>query len=329
MLAAIKKIRKWPALPAVVLFLVLIGYNWVVNPGFLRKSTFNNYLLTSTPTLCVAMGVCACKIVGGIDISLGTLLGLINVSMAYLYTNTEMGMWTVLLIGLAIGLTGGLINGVCVGVLRINPLLATFATGAIFEGAALWIMPTPGGYGIPRDLIRFTTRTHFGFIPSALIFLAVPLIIWLVYINSTRGLSLYGVGGNEKSAYVSGMPVAQTKMFAHVFGGLCSTIGAIAVTGLIASGDPTIGSEFSLKAVAAVVIGGVALSGGEGDIWGGLFGGLFLTIILITIVSSKVSTFSQNFANYLILFAGLLLAVVIKQLGSRLKTRKLLAKVGE
>jgi len=311
-LATIKKLLKWTSLPAIVLFVLLLVYNAVINPGFMKQSTFYTFLLTSTPTLCVVMGVFASKIVGGIDISLGSLLSLINVTLAWMFTNTDLPTALVLAIGVLMGMTGGLINGISIGVLRVNPLLATFASSSVYGGLALWIMPNPGGFGVPQSLIRFTNRIHFGFIPSALIYLMIPLALWLIYALSVRVVAVYGIGGNEQCAYISGMPVMRIKMLAHIFGGLCAAVGAIAVTGLIASGDPTIGNEFSLKAVTAVVIGGVALSGGEGDIWGALFGGLFLTMILITIVSSKVPTFAQNFANAAILFVGLLLAVLIK-----------------
>jgi ribose transport system permease protein len=178
-------------------------------------------------------------------------------------------------------------------------------------------MPNPSGFGVPAPFIKFIMKVHFGFLPSCIILMAIPLLVWILYINSSRRVSFYGIGRNEMSAYISGMPVASTKVYAHLFGGFCAAIGAIIATGLIASGDPNLGESFGLKAITAVVIGGVALNGGEGDIWGALFGGLFLTIILIVIVGSTVETFSQNFWNYMIMIIGLVIAVIIKQLGTR------------
>ena len=307
-----KKFGKWSSLPAIVLLAILFAYNGVLNPGFFRKSTFFAFLLSSAPMVCVVIGVCTCKIVGGIDISLGNLLSLINVTMAYLFTNSELATPVVILIGLAIGLGGGLLNGICIGILRVNPLLATFATSSVYWGLALWVMPTPGGYGVPSQLISFVNKTHFGVLPTAVLALALLVVIWLIYMKSVYGVSVYGIGGNEQSAYVTGMNVPKNKVLAHLFGGFCAFVGALVATGLIASGDPNLGYEFSLKAVTAVVIGGVALSGGEGDIWGALAGGYFLSTILIAIISSKVPTFAQNFANYSIMLLGLVLAVVIK-----------------
>lgn len=146
----------------------------------------------------------------------------------------------------------------------------------------------------------------------SLLLVALLTIIWLLYMKSVHGVAIYGIGGNEQSAYVSGMDVARSKVLAHLFGGFCAFIGALVTTGLICSGDPNIGAEFGLKAVTAVVIGGVALCGGEGDVWGALAGGYFLSTILIAIISSNVSTFAQNFANYAIMIAGLVLTIVIK-----------------
>ncbi len=317
----IKKIGKWPSLPAIALLAILFVYNGVLNPGFFKKSTFFTFLLSSTPMICIVIGVCTCKIVGGIDISLGNLLSLINVTMAYLFSSSDMAAPVIILIGLLIGLGGGLLNGICIGVLRVNPLLATFATSPVYWGLALWIMPTPGGYGVPRELISFVNKTHFGVLPTAVAALAILVILWLLYMKSIYGISIYGIGGNEQSAYVSGMNVARSKVLAHVFGGFCAFVGGLVATGLIASGDPNIGTEFSLKAVTAVVIGGVALSGGEGDVWGALAGGFFLSTILIAIISSKVPTFAQNFANYSIMLCGLVLAVVIKLGAEYYRTR--------
>lgn len=316
----LKKFGKWSSLPAIALLAILFAYNGVLNPGFFKKATFFTFLLSSTPMVCVVIGVCTCKIVGGIDISLGNLLSLINVTMAYLFTETELAAPLVILIGLGIGLAGGLLNGICIGVLRVNPLLATFATSSVYWGLALWIMPTPGGYGVPSRLISFVNKIHFGIIPTAVLALAFLIVIWLLYMKSIYGISVYGIGGNEQSAYVSGMNVARNKVIAHLFGGFCAFVGGFIVTGLVASGDPNIGSEFSLKAVTAVVIGGVALSGGEGDVWGALAGGFFLSTILIAIISSKVPTFAQNFANYAIMLTGLVLAVVIKLAGEYRRT---------
>jgi ribose transport system permease protein len=312
-----KKFRKWSSLPALVLFLILLVYNMIINPGFMKPASFFNYLLSSSPLLCIVMGMCVAKIVGGIDVSLGALLSLINVVMATLFTDYKMGIFEVVAIALGMGLVGGLINGIAIGVLRVNPLLATFATSSVYSGLALWIMPNPSGFGVPGDYIKFIMKVHFGFLPSCIILMAIPLLIWLIYMNSSRRISVYAIGRNETSAYISGMPVTSTKVHAHLFGGFCAAIGAIIATGLIASGDPTLGDTFALKAITAVVIGGVALSGGEGDIWGALFGGLFLTIILISIVGSTVETFSQNFWNYMIMIIGLILAVIVKRLSTR------------
>ena len=312
MKSKLKKLGRWSALPAIALLAALMLYNGILNPGFFKKATFATFLLSSTPLVCVVIGICTCKIVGGIDISLGNLLSLINVTMAVLFTNTELPAAVILLIGLGIGLAGGLLNGICIGILRVNPLLATFATSSVFWGLALWILPTPGGYGVPYAMAKFVNKMVFGVVPMSLLLVALLTIIWLLYMKSVHGVAIYGIGGNEQSAYVSGMDVARSKVLAHLFGGFCDFIGALVTTGLSCSGDPNIGAEFGLKAVTAVVIGGVALCGGEGDVWGALAGGYFLSTILIAIISSNVSTFAQNFANYAIMIAGLVLTIVIK-----------------
>lgn len=189
MKSKLKKLGRWSALPAIALLAALMLYNGILNPGFFKKATFATFLLSSTPLVCVVIGICTCKIVGGIDISLGNLLSLINVTMAVLFTNTELPAAVILLIGLGIGLAGGLLNGICIGILRVNPLLATFATSSVFWGLALWILPTPGGYGVPYAMAKFVNKMVFGVVPMSLLLVALLTIIWLLYMKSVHGVA--------------------------------------------------------------------------------------------------------------------------------------------
>ena len=325
MKAKLKRLTSWSSLPAIVLFIVFLIINVSVNPGFLSPSFLHTYLMANTPALCVIMGICAAKIAGGIDISLGCLLALVNCTVAQLSSKTDMEFGPIVLIALAIGLFGGTLNGVMIGIFRITPLLATFATNYVFGGLALWVMPTPGGFNVSKVFIKFYNTLLGGFFPPTMIFILVPLIIWLFFSKSPMGVRLYAIGRDEQNAYISGMPVAGVKMFVHIFGGLAAALGGIAVTGMIASGDPLVGTELSLRSIAAVVIGGVALAGGEGDIWGAVFGGLFLNMVQLTVVNTKIPTFTQNLANAAILFFGLLISIIIS---ARSNSAPKMAKLG-
>jgi len=229
----------------------------------------------------VAMAQCFVVITSGIDLSVGMILVLCNCLASWLVVGTPLqtglGVIAVLLTGLACGLLNGLV--IIFG--RLQPIVSTIATSAVFYGLALLLRPTPGG-SVNEDLADAFTSKLFGLIPASLVVLGlVVLVIWIPFSRSVLGRTAYAVGSAENAAYMSAMPVKRAKLAAYALAGLLSAIGGLYLTFFSYTGEAAFasGNAYTLYSIAAVVLGGVSLAGGKGSAIGAVFGALaFRTI---------------------------------------------------
>lgn len=229
----------------------------------------------------VAMAQCFVVITAGIDLSAGMILILCNCLASWLVVGspfeTGIGIIAVMLTGLACGL----LNGVIIVFGRLQPIVATIATSAVFFGLALLLRPTPGG-SINEDLADVFTSKLLGIFPTSLIVLALTiLIIWVPFSRSVLGRAAYAAGSSENAAYMSGMPIKRARLAAYALGGLLSAIGGLYLTFFSYTGEAALasGNAYTLYSIAAVVLGGVSLAGGRGSALGAVFGALaFRTI---------------------------------------------------
>ena len=190
---------------------------------------------------------------------------------------TALGVAAVLLTGLVCGA----LNGAVVVVGRLQPIIATLATGSIYFGAALWLRPSPGG-AVNEDFADFMTGSLPGGIPTSLVLLVLlVVVVWLPYRRSVIGRAAYAVGSSEQAAYMSGVPIARAKFVAYVLAGLFSAMAGLLLTGLTYSGEANapLGGAYTLSSIAAVVVGGTSLFGGSGGAIGSIFGAFVLRTI--------------------------------------------------
>jgi ribose transport system permease protein len=229
----------------------------------------------------VAMAQALVVITAGIDLSVGMMLTLTNCLAFWIVVGsaaeTALGVVGVL----ATGLACGAINGAVVIFGRLQPIVTTIATGAMFYGAALFLRPNPGG-SVNETLADALTGRLFGFLPASLVVLTlVVLIIWVPYSRSVLGRAAYATGSAETAAYMSGVPIQRAKFAAYTLAGLLSSIGGLFLTFFSYTGEAAYasGNAYTLFSIAAVVLGGVSLMGGRGSAVGAIFGALaFRTI---------------------------------------------------
>ncbi len=229
----------------------------------------------------VAMAQTFVVITAGIDLSVGAVMVLTNCLASWIVvgtaTSATLGVLGVLLTGLGCGA----INGLIVIYGRLQPIVATIATGAAFFGIALLLRPVPGGdvYGPVADAL---TGKIFDVAPASLVALAiVVLVLWIPYSRSTIGRAAYAVGSSESAAYMSGVPVGAAKFFAYVLSGLAASLGGLFLTFVTYSGEASAANAntYTLFSIAAVVLGGVSLFGGSGSAIGAIFGALMFRTI--------------------------------------------------
>jgi ribose transport system permease protein len=226
----------------------------------------------------VAMAQTFVVLTAGIDLSVGMIFILANCLASYLLVGTPLtvafGVGGVLLTGLACGA----LNGLLVIYGRLQPIVITIATGAVFFGIALWIRPYPGSApDFSADLADALTGKVFGVFPASLLFLVVlVLLVWVPFRRSVIGRAVYAVGSSEPAAYMSGLPVQRAKFTAYVLSGLFAAMGGLFMTFFTYSGEASLanGNTYTLSSIAAVVLGGVSLFGGRGSAIGAIFGAL-------------------------------------------------------
>lgn len=226
----------------------------------------------------VAMAQTFVVLTAGIDLSVGMIFILANCLASYLLVgtplNVALGCGGVLLTGLACGA----LNGLLVIYGRLQPIVITIATGAVFFGIALWIRPYPGSAAdFSADLADALTGKVFGVFPASLLFLIVlVLLVWVPFRRSFMGRCVYAVGSSEPAAYMSGLPVQRAKFTAYMLSGLFAAMGGLFMTFFTYSGEASLanGNTYTLSSIAAVVLGGVSLFGGRGSAIGAIFGAL-------------------------------------------------------
>lgn len=320
---SLKKAFTWSAFPSLLL-LIIFMFIYSTFTGGLTVSFFNSFLTTNAGAICIAIGVSATILVAGTDISLGAIVSLVNVVIVIL-VGKGVPIPTAALIGLLTAVLCGMINGFIIGVMRVNPLLTTYATSIAFGGIALWMLPYPGG-STPLSFGRWYTGNMFGFIPTPLVLVSALIIIWIIFINMPSGIKLYALGRDVKKAYASGVNVTGMRFFVHTFAGLCAGVAGICLTANICAGSPTIGATMSMNSIAAAVIGGVSLNGGKGSIWGSIFGAAFLSILTSIVVAANLSSYIQSFVQGLILLAGVVFSILASSSDLRGKVTALIKK---
>jgi ribose transport system permease protein len=224
----------------------------------------------------VAMAQALVVITAGIDLSVGMIFILTNCLASWIVVGTPLetalGIVGVLLAGLACGAVNGLI--VIYG--RLQPIVATIATGAIYFGIALLLRPFPGG-GVNEDLADFLTGKAWGVVPVSLVVLVVVvLIVWVPFSRSVMGRAAYATGSSEAAAYMSGMPIRRAKFLTYTRAGLLAGFGGLFLTFFTYTGEAALasGNAYTLFSIAAVVLGGISLYGGTGSAIGAVFGAL-------------------------------------------------------
>ena len=256
-----------------ILLVVLIAWYTLLIPRF-GSFQIASIAKNSLPLSFLAVGQAVIVLAGGIDLGMGAMLVLTNSAAATLMN--EQPLAVTLLMAVGIVLAAALLNGSVGWVInrsRVPDIVVTLATSFVYSGLALMILPGPGGGTSPGFRYLFTgSQTGSGstFWP-AIVMLVVPVMAVAVFMRRSRtGLSLYATGSDVNAAYLSGVDTGRAKIIAYAVGGALAAMAGLATVAITGSGDPrfSIGANATLNSVAAVVLGGVALTGGVGSVIG-------------------------------------------------------------
>lgn len=292
----------------ILIYLILFVFTQRRLPGSFELSTTLNNTMTVGLT---AMGQTFVVLTGGIDLSVGGIIDVTNSVAAQAMRDNPGSMLAVTLLVLAIGAGAGCINGLLVTFGRLQPIIVTIATLAIWQGVALLVLPQQGGT-IPPGFTTVLAGTA-GFVPSSLILCVLLVLIWLVLRRTRFLVTLYAIGNDERAARATGIPVRIAKVGAYTAGGLFAGAAGLYLAAVATSGDATAGTPLTLTSIAAVVLGGVSLFGGRGSAIGSLVGACILTLLLNVLFFAGINPQLQEFFQGLFLILAVVVSTLVRR----------------
>lgn len=292
--------------PVYYALLILIVIGVISQPTFSSIRNVRNIIISTTPWAIAAIGQTLVLLIAGIDLSIGSVISLTNTLAAFLMKSNPEQEFLIILLCIASGTIIGLINGLGVAKLRLNPFIFTLATGIAIQGVTLSVMYQPGGLVTEKFLA--VSRASLGPIPAALIYIIILYVLgWLLLKKTPFGLSIYAIGGNEMAARLSGLRTDRTKVIVYAISGFLASLAGLFIASRIGSGDPIVGDSISLDTITASVLGGTSLFGGVGGLIGSLSGSFFIGILSSTLNLNNISPFLQWVIKGLILILSLAL----------------------
>ncbi|ESX95551.1 MULTISPECIES: ABC transporter permease [unclassified Mesorhizobium] len=335
LLLTLMKARTFIALIAVLVFFSIAA------PNFL--STANLILMSKHVALnaFLAMGMTFVIITGGIDLSVGSIVGLCGMVAGYLVLNgidlqfgytIYFNVVEIALITLAVGILIGAVNGLLITRLNVAPFIATLGVLYVARGLALL---SSDGRTFPNLVGKPELgTTGFGFLGAGRL-LGLPVAIWILIVvalvaaylakYTPLGRHIFAVGGNERASRISGVRVNMVKMFVYMFSGFCAAIVGLIISSELMASHPATGESFELNAIAAAVLGGTSMSGGRGTIGGTIVGAFVIGILSDGLVMMGVSSFWQMVIKGLVI----IVAVVVDQAQRRLQSRVTLMQMAK
>lgn len=293
-------------LAILMILIILCALAAISTPVFATSRNIMSVLQRTATTGIVAIGMTFVIGTGGIDLSVGGQVTIIGIVSAMLFTN-GIPMGVILAIMLIMGITMGLINGVLVTYLKIVPIMVTLAVQLITFGISLYI--TEGRqFLIKEDAFRFFGLGNvMGISTPIWIFAIVAIIAWLLIKKFTIGRKILAVGSNAKGAWYAGISVTRITIIAYVISGICAAVSSVIMTSKLMSASASVGEGMEMDAIAAVVIGGTSMAGGNGYIVGTVAGALIITVITNWMTLADVNPYLRDVVKGLIIIVALLI----------------------
>ncbi len=304
--------RQLPLLVTAAIFVLLYATASHFYEGFFSARVFISLLSENAFLGIAAVGMTLVIFSGGIDLSVGAVIGFTSIFTATLIEQHQMSPGLAWLVGLAAGSALGAGMGSLIHCYRLPPFLITLAGMFLARGAGFWI--NTDSVGINHELYAKISAYEWVFgataVPASALFLvAVMLAGWVIAHHTRFGRNLLAIGGSEQSALLMGLPLGATKVGVYTLNGFCAALAGIVATLYTGSGNPSMGIGLELDAIAIVVIGGALLTGGRGHMLGTLLGVLiFGTIQAAILFDGRLSSWWMR-----IVVGGLLLVFILLQ----------------
>ena len=296
------------------LFFILLGLAVLRSSNLMTNAGIGSAIIVATPLVLATYALMSTVISGRgtVDLSVGPLIGFVNVTMIQLHGAGVLdNPIAVFVYAIAIGAAYQLLFALIVIYVRVQPIIVSLSGYLALSGINLVILPRPGGTAFDWMADWGLGTTIFS---PVLLILAVATLGWILFTQTAFFTHLRLMGSDERAAYTSGVPITIARIGAHLIAGCFAGLAAITFTALISSGDPSQGTTYTLIAVTALVLGGASLGGGRASVFGSLLGALnlyLITFVLATFSFGAVQSFVTNLAYGTILVVSLLLTLII------------------
>ena len=290
----------WVALAIVILAAAVSA------PNFLSAANIHDLMSAMAVLGIVSVGQTVVILSGGIDLSVGMLMGLVTVLTNGIMNGDPALAWPMVALGVAIGLAAGFANGVLLILTRIDPLILTFGMLSILTGAIFVYTDRTVG-SAPGNFRQIAERSLGPFPILFLVMASVALVAWVVLTRTRFGRYIYAIGGSEEHARRAGVAVGRMKVAIYTISGLYAGIAGVGLAARIGSGYTLAGQGFELDSIVAVVLGGTSLAGGRGGVIGTLGSVLFLTILSNGLNLAGISPYAQQVVKGLVVVAAVVL----------------------
>ena len=284
------------------LIFVVLG---VLSPQFLTFNNLRDVAVTSCVNAIIGIGMTFVIITAGSDLSVGSIASFVGIVTADLIVNVGVPPTVGLAAGLATGFAAGVFNGLLITALRLPPFIATLGTMSVYQGCAYVATDGMPVYNVPRSYSKLLNSNIAGSVPIAVVVVVVVAALgWVLLRRSVFGQNVIAVGGSEPAARLSGVNVNRVKILVYGISGLLAGLGGLIVVARISAGQNTAGAPYQMTAIAAAVIGGANLLGGEGRIGGTLIGALILGGLTNGLVLLHVPSFYEQIVTGCVVLAA-------------------------
>ena len=289
-----------------VLFALILFFS-LTTRAFLRTSNLLNVARQVAMLGISAVGMTFVILTAGIDLSVGSLMSLLNIICAVLMVNAGIHPVLAVSISLIVAAAIGSLNGIIITRLRIPPLITTLAMMTSLRGFSYVLSGGLPVWGFPESF-RVLGQGYVGIIPIPVIIMLCCFAIGWVFLNRTSlGLYIYGIGGNEEASRLSGINVRRVKVMVYALSSFLTGIASMIMLSRLNSGQPVVGTMFELQVITAVVLGGVSIMGGEGKLLGVLVGVLIIGVLNNGMIIMNIDEYWQRVASGFVLLAAVTL----------------------
>lgn len=286
----------------IVLFVLIILFS-LLSDRFFTTSTLFVILKQVAITGIISAGMTFVLLTGGIDLSVGAVAGVTAVLAATFMVN-GMPVATACILVLLLAALYGVFNGVCVALVGVPPFIATLGSMTSLRGVAYLVSGGSPVYGFPDSVKKFAQGSVAG-IPYMVILMFLIFVAGAFILFKTRlGRYIYGVGGNEEASRLSGVHVTKVKLTVYIISAVLSGIAGLVLMSRTNSGQPSAGNGYEMNAITAVVLGGVSMNGGKGNIWLVIVGALIMGTLTTGMVMNNINDYVQQVISGLVLVAA-------------------------